>query len=245
MIRDSSEMPFWDHLEELRWRLVKSIIAIIICAFIAYRFSDIIVNFLMLPAKEQTIDLNFQVLKVTSMFSIKLSIALFGGIILGLPIILYQIWRFISPAFQYNYGLSVILVILFSSLFFFIGMSFAYYVIIPFSLSFFTSLANDKIEVAYDFTLESYIIYVIWIVFGSGLLFQLPIISTFLTRIGLLTPEFLRQYRKIAIVVFLIISAIITPPDPLSQILMVIPLILLYEFSILISKLFKPSNSLV
>ncbi len=238
-------MPFWDHLEELRWRLIKSIIAILIGAGFSYAYSDIIMYWLINPTESLSIDLNLQVLKITSMFTVKLSVALFGGIILGLPVILYQFWRFISPAFEDKYGVAVIFTVLFSSAFFLLGMSFAYFVIIPFSLAFFTSLTAETIDVAYNFTLEGYLMYILWLIFGCGLLFQLPVISIFFTKIGILTPAFLREYRKFAVVVFLILGAVLTPPDPVSQILIVVPLIILYEFSILISKLFKPKDSLV
>jgi len=245
MNNQSLEMPFWDHLEELRWRLIKSIIAILIGAGFSYAYSDIIMYWLINPTESLSIDLNLQVLKITSMFTVKLSVALFGGMILGLPVILYQFWRFISPAFEDKYGVAVIFTVLFSSAFFLLGMSFAYFVIIPFSLAFFTSLTAETIDVAYNFTLEGYLMYILWLIFGCGLLFQLPVISIFFTKIGILTPAFLREYRKFAVVVFLILGAVLTPPDPVSQILIVVPLIILYEFSILISKLFKPKDSLV
>ena len=245
MNNQSPEMPFWDHLEELRWRLIKSIIAILIGAGFSYAYSDIIMYWLINPTESLSIDLNLQVLKITSMFTVKLSVALFGGMILGLPVILYQFWRFISPAFEDKYGVAVIFTVLFSSAFFLLGMSFAYFVIIPFSLVFFTSLTTETIDVAYNFTLEGYLMYILWLIFGCGLLFQLPVISIFFTKIGILTPAFLREYRKFAIVVFLILGAVLTPPDPVSQILIVVPLIILYEFSILISKLFQPKDSLV
>jgi len=245
MNNQSPEMPFWDHLEELRWRLIKSIIAILIGAGFSYAYSDIIMYWLINPTESLSIDLNLQVLKITSMFTVKLSVALFGGMILGLPVILYQFWRFISPAFEDKYGVAVIFTVLFSSAFFLLGMSFAYFVIIPFSLAFFTSLTAETIDVAYNFTLEGYLMYILWLIFGCGLLFQLPVISIFFTKIGILTPAFLREYRKFAIDVFLILGAVLTPPDPVSQILIVVPLIILYEFSILISKLFQPKDSLV
>ena len=124
-------------------------------------------------------------------------------------------------------------------------MCFAYFVIIPFSLAFFTSLTTESVDVANNFTLEGYLTYILWLVFGCGLLFQLPVLAVFFTKIGILTPAFLLEYRKFTIVVFLILGAMLTPPDPVSQILIVVPLILLYEFSILISKLFKPKDSLV
>jgi len=245
MTNKSPEMPFWDHIEELRWRLIKSIVVVLIGAGITYKFSDIIMHWLIIPTESLDIDLNLQVLKITSMFTVKLSIALFGGITLGLPILLYQFWRFVSPAFEDRHGLAVLITVLFSSAFFVLGMCFSYFVIIPFSLAFFTSLTSESVDVAYSFTLEGYLTYILWLVFGCGLLFQLPVISIFFTRIGLLTPSFLMEYRKFSIVVFLILGAVMTPPDPVSQILIVVPLILLYEFSILISKLFKPKDSLV
>jgi len=245
MTSQSPEMPFWDHLEELRWRLIKSISAILMGAVITYNYADIIMYWLINPTESLSIDLNLQVLKITSMFTVKLSVAIFGGMILGLPVILYQFWRFISPAFEDKYGVTVVFTVLFTSIFFLLGMSFAYFVIIPFSLAFFTSLTAETIDVAYNFTLEGYLMYILWLIFGCGLLFQLPVVSIFFTKIGILTPTFLREYRKFAIVVFLILGAILTPPDPVSQILIVVPLIILYEFSILISKLFKPKDSLV
>ena len=238
-------MPFWDHLEELRWRLIKSILTIIMGAGITYNFSDTIMHWFIIPTESLSIDLNLQVLKITSMFTVKLSVALFGGIILSMPVILYQFWRFITPAFEDKSGLTIFIAVLFSSVFFILGMFFAYFVIIPFSLAFFTSLTSESMNVAYNFTLEGYLIYILWLIFGCGLIFQLPVISIFFTKIGILTPAYLREYRKFAIVLFLILGAMLTPPDPVSQILIVVPLILLYEFSILISKLFKPKDSLV
>ena len=239
------DMPFWEHMEELRWRLIKSILAIIFGAVITYHYGDSVIYWLVVPSHALDMDLNLQVLKVTSMFTVKITVALFGGIFIGLPVILYQFWQFISPAFEKKHGFSVFISILFSTLFCVLGMSFAYFIIIPFSLSFFTSLTAETIDVAYNFTLEGYLVYILWLIFGCGLLFQLPVVSIFFTKIGILTPAFLREYRKFAIVVFLILGAILTPPDPVSQILIVVPLIILYEFSILISKLFKPKDSLV
>jgi sec-independent protein translocase protein TatC len=125
MTSQSPEMPFWDHLEELRWRLIKSISAILIGAVITYNYADIIMYWLINPTESLSIDLNLQVLKITSMFTVKLSVALFGGMILGLPVILYQFWRFISPAFEDKYGLTVVFTVLFTSIFFLLGMSFA------------------------------------------------------------------------------------------------------------------------
>ena len=244
MSKSNIDMSFLDHLEELRWRIVKSILTIICGSLLSYHYGDSLIFFLVSPTHSLDIGMNLQVLKVTSMFSVKLSIALFGGIIMGFPIILFQFWRFISPAFDGKHGYSIFFTILFSSIFFVLGMSFAYFIIIPFSLNFFTSLTSASVPVDYNFTLEGYLIYILWLIFGCGLLFQLPVISIFFTRIGILTPAFLKEYRKYAIILAFILAAILTPPDPISQILIVIPLLLLYEFSILISKILKPKDSI-
>ena len=242
MNSQNHDMSFWAHLEELRWRLIKSIFAIIIGATITYHYGDIVIYYLVAPSQSLSVEMNMQVLKVTSMFTVKLSVALFGGIFIGLPIISYQFWRFVSPAFEGKNDFISFITILFSSLLFILGMSFAYFIIIPFSLTFFTSLTSRTVPIDYNFTLEGYLIYVLWMIFGCGLLFQLPAISVFFTRMGILTPAFLKEYRKISIVIILIIGAIFTPPDPVSQILVVIPLLFLYEISILISKLLTPKT---
>ena len=122
MIRESFDMPFWDHLEELRWRLIKSILSIIFGAVITYYYGDIIIYWLVAPSQVLEMDLNLQVLKVTSMFTVKLSVALFGGLFIGLPVMVYQFWRFISPAFEEKHGVSVFITLLFSTLFFMLGM---------------------------------------------------------------------------------------------------------------------------
>ena len=144
MSSQNIDMPFWDHLEELRWCLIKSIMAIILGSIITYNYCEIILYWLITPSKSLPIDVNLQVLKVTSMFSIKLIVALFGGIIIGLPVIIYQILKFVLPAFKNNYTFSIFIAILFSTLFFVSGMIFAYFIIIPFSLHFFTQVSYTK-----------------------------------------------------------------------------------------------------
>ncbi len=235
---ENNEMPFWEHVEELRWRIFKSLFAIIVGAVFTHYFSDDVLTKLIEPSKDLNLPLNLQVLKVTSMFMIKVGMALMGGIIIALPIILYQIWSFISPAFKETHNASVIFIVGFSTVFFSIGLFFGYNVLIPFSLSFFTSMTSSSVNIDYNFTLDGYLIYVMWLMFASGLIFQLPIIAIMGTKIGLLTPAFLKHYRKYAIVAFLIMGALLTPPDPLSQLMIFIPLVLLYEFSIFISWMF-------
>ena len=232
-------MSFWEHLEDLRWCIIKSLLAVVVGGILSYLYSDKLLEILIIPTNDLGIELNLQVLKVTSMFIIKLSISIMGGIILGLPVISYQFYKFISPAFQEVTNFSIIIVVFVAFIFFLMGLSFGFFILIPFSLNFFTSLTSGSVLVDYNFTLDGYLQYVIWLIFICGLVFQLPIVSYFLTKIGLLTPPFLRHYRKYAFVIFLLFGAILTPPDPISQILIVIPMILLYEFSIFISWIFR------
>ena len=228
-------MPFWNHVEELRWRLFKSLLAIVLGALITHYFSDVLLAKLIEPSTILNFPLNLQVLKVTSMFMVKVGMALMGGIILSLPVIFYQIWCFISPAFEKKYNFPVIFIVVFSTLFFATGLIFGYNILVPFSLEFFTSMTSTTVNINYNFTLEGYLIYIMWLLFACGLIFQLPVITILGAKIGILTPPFLRHYRKYAIVSFLIIGALLTPPDPLSQLLIFCPLVFLYEFSIFIS----------
>ena len=232
---DPNKLAFWDHLEELRWRIFKSIITVIFFSLISFIYSDQLMQILIAPTQNLDVELNLQVLKVTSMFTIKLGLALMGGFILSIPILIFQFWQFVSPAIEENYTIQVVGIVLFSSIFFFGGLFFAYSIIIPYTLSFFTSMTFKNFPVNYNYTLDGYLSYILWLILSCGLLFQLPVITYFFSKIGLLTPAFLRHYRKYVFVLFLILAAVLTPPDPLSQVLIVIPLMILYEFSIFMS----------
>ena len=235
-------MPFLDHLEELRWRIIKSLIAVVIFTIISFVFSDYILQFLLLSTKNLKHDLNLQVLKVQTVFIIKLELALIAGIMLSLPVIFYQIWAFIAPGLLEKERRYVIPVITFATISFLIGAAFAFFVIIPFALDFFLSLvpANVKNSIALDF----YFGFVARIVLVFGVVFELPVVSLLLTKLGLLTPKFLRKYRRYAIVVIFVLAAILTPPDPTTQIMLAVPLLLLYEVTIWISYIFakKPKK---
>jgi sec-independent protein translocase protein TatC len=163
-------------------------------------------------------------------------VCLLAGFILSFPYILWEIWKFISPALYKNEKKNAKAFIFFSSLLFFIGVLFGYYIVIPMSVNF---VATFKVSdlVLNQFTLDSYIGLVKTSVLASGLFFELPIIIYFLTKLGLVTPAFLRTYRKYAIVLVLIVAAIVTPPDVVSQTIVAIPMLLIYEASIFISVL--------
>lgn len=177
-----------------------------------------------------------QSLGLSDQFSSQMWIALIGGMILGSPYVLWEIWRFIEPALSESEKKASGKFIFFATILFVLGILFSYYIIVPLMVNF---LGNYKVSsiIENNFTMDSYISTVTTLSLATGLMFELPILIYFLTRFNLITPEFMRQYRKHAVIVILIISAIITPsPDVMSQLLVAIPLFLLYELSIFVSR---------
>ena len=168
-------MPFLDHLEELRWRLLKSLISVLIGAVITFYFIDQIIEFLIKPTQDLTNPMDLQVLKVQGMFMIKWGIALIGGFVLAIPVLTYQLWKFVAPALYMNERKYLGPLIIFTYLSFLIGMVFSYTVIIPFSLEFFTSVGVDQIE--NNFSINYYFNFVTWLMIGSGLIFELPVLG--------------------------------------------------------------------
>jgi len=235
---NEKEMPFLDHLEELRWRLLKSIISVFVMMVICFTFSDYLLEIMLYPGKQINPPVPLQVLKIQTMFMIKLEMALIAGIIFSLPVIFYQLWQFLAPGLLKKERKLLPLFVFASVVCFLIGAVFAYFVIIPYALQFFLSLAPVDIEnkIAIDF----YIGFLIRIILVFGVVFELPMLSALLSKIGLLTPQFMRKYRRYAIVSAFILGAILTPPDPTTQIFLAVPIVLLYEASIYVSYLFSP-----
>ena len=231
------ELPFLEHLEELRWRIIKALISVLILTVICFYFSGYILDLLLLQIRNLEYQINLQVLKVQTVFIIKLEIAVIFGIVLSLPFILYQLFAFIGPGLLPNEKKYVWPVIVFASISFLIGASLAYLVIVPLALNFFLGLAPES--VTNNIALDFYFGFVARIVLVFGVVFELPVVSLLLTRLGLLSPEFLKKYRRYAIVFMFVFAAILTPPDPTTQILLAAPLLLLYEATIWISYFFK------
>ncbi|NND64012.1 MAG: twin-arginine translocase subunit TatC [Flavobacteriaceae bacterium] len=251
-------MSFLDHLEELRWHLIRSTIAVVLLATVAFIFKDFIFDQLIFGPKKASFptykllcksaqmlgfdsfcftELPFRVQSRTmaGQFSAHIWTSITAGFILAFPYVLNEFWRFVSPGLRSNERRSARGFIIVASLLFFIGVLFGYYVVTPLSINFLgTYQVSD--QVFNDFDLSSYIGLVRACALSSGLIFELPIIIYFLTKVGLVTPQFLRKYRKFALVIVLIISAIITPPDIASQIIVAVPVVILYEISIFISK---------
>lgn len=250
-------MSFLDHLEELRWHLIRAVASIFIAATLAFIFKDFIVGILMAPKKMDFptyaglceiskflgMDTSFCASELpfvienrdaAGQFSAHIWTSIYAGLVIAFPFVLYQLWSFISPGLQNNERKSSKGFIVVSSLLFFIGVSFGYYVITPLSLNFLANY-NFTEEISNAWDLQSYISLVRSSALASGFVFELPIIIFFLTKVGLVTPQILRTYRKYALVAVLILSAIITPPDIASQVIVAIPILILYQVSIYIS----------
>ena len=234
---ESSQMSFLEHLEELRWRLIKSIVTVLLGGAISFLFIDEILQFLISPIKDLSNPPDLQVLKVQGMFMIKWGVALLGGVVLAIPVLTYQLAKFIGPGLHNNEKKIMFPLVFFSYLAFLIGVVFAFVVLIPYSLNFFTSMG--MVEVNNNFSINYYFNFITMLLLGSGVIFELPIIVFILSSMGILTPAFMRHYRRHAVISILILSAFITPPDPISLIFMSIPLAILYEISIGVSWMVK------
>ncbi len=230
---DKVEMGFLDHLEEFRWRIIKSLAAMVIGAIISFVFIDKIMEILVAPTLNIGAQFTLQVLKVQGMFMVKWGLAFVGGFILGLPIITYQLWKFIAPGLYRTEVKYILPIILFTYVAFLCGILFAYFILIPFSLKFFTSMGYGDVQ--NNISINYYFSFITWLMMGAGIIFEMPIVSFILSAVGILTPKFLRKYRRHAIVAIMILSAFITPPDPISMLIMTFPLIILYEISVLVS----------
>ena len=228
---DEKRMPFLDHLEELRWRLIKCIVAVIALALLSYLFSEQILNLLTRPFPATR---KLQFLAPTEGFMIRIKLSIFSGIILGLPVIFYQLWQFVAPGLLPHEKKYVPGIIAISTLNFLIGAAFAYLVIVPIGLNFLIGFETQ--DLVANIRIKDYLSFVTNLMLAFGVVFELPILAFFLTRIGIITPEFMSKYRRYAIALTFVLGAMLTPPDVFSQIMLAVPLILLYEISIFVSK---------
>ena len=229
----NQDMSLFDHLEELRWRILKSLASIIIMSILTFNFANYLVEILIKPASQINSDLNLQVLTIQGMFLLKWNLSIICGIILSLPVITVQVWKFLSPGLYNKEKKILVPLILTAFICFILGGIFSYKVILPFSLDFFASMITADIQ--NNFSINYYFSFVLTLMIGAGLIFELPVASFLFSSIGIINPEFLRNYRREAIAVTIILSAIITPPDPISLIIMSIPILVLYEISIAVS----------
>lgn len=263
--KNPSEMSFLDHLEVLRWVLIRSTIAILIGASVAYNFSDFIFDTIIFGPKDgnfityrwfcelanqynldksfciQELPFELQNRTMEGQFSMLLWTSITAGFIIAFPFILWELWKFVSPALYEKERKNIKYFIAIASLLFFIGVAFGYFILTPLSINFLANLTISS-QVENQIDVDSYIGLVKTTSLATGLVFELPIVIFFLARIGLVSAQFLRDYRKYAIVIILIIAAIVTPPDVISQVIVTIPLWILYEVSIFIAQFVYKKN---
>jgi len=232
------EMHFLDHLEELRWRIVKALFGIVGAAIVCAIFAPWLVEDVLLrPVLQATPPLSIINLKPYGKVLVYMQVVLLGGFILSIPIILYQFWKFIEPGLYPHERRYIFWIVAFSSLCFFLGVAFSYFILLPITLQFFAGFGTTAIE--NTIAINEYMSFVLRMMLASGLVFEMPMVSFFLSRLGILTPAFMRHYRRHAYTILLIIAALITPADIVSMAILAIPLLLLYEFSIFISRVAK------
>jgi sec-independent protein translocase protein TatC len=249
---NNENMSFLQHLEELRWRLVKSAVAVVLVASVIWYFQETIMVNLFLSMKEKDfitfrlfckyfgvcvadIPVKMQSMTVSGQFSYALMMSFMGGLVLAFPFIFYQLWSFVKPGLKLKEKKMASGLVFYVSLLFFVGILFGYFLVAPLSVQFFGSYQISN-QIENNFTISSYMSMILSTVFYSGLFFLLPIVSYLLAKLEIIDAEFLKKYRKHAIVVILILAAVITPPDIISQIIVSIPIIGLYEIGILVAK---------
>jgi sec-independent protein translocase protein TatC len=249
-MEENKNMSFLDHLEELRWRLVRSAIAILAFSVVLWIYQEWIMDTIFLSMKNpdffsfrimcnyfgiciEEIPVKMQSTTLSGQFSYALMTSIVGGVVLSFPYIFYQIWSFVKPGLKQNEKSVVKGIVFYVSLLFFFGILFGYFVVAPLCVQFFGSYQISK-DVENIFTISSYMSTIISTVFYTGLLFLLPIVAYLFAKLGVITPSFLRKYRKHAIIGVLILSALITPPDLISQVIVAFPIVLLYELSIFV-----------
>ncbi len=256
--KNEDEMSFLEHLEVLRWHLVRAILGVFVAAIIAFIFKNIIFDKIILAPKSpsfptniflcdlgkmtgilqlciNTLPLEIISIKMAGQFTMHILVSLVGGFIVAFPYVFYQMWSFAVPALHSNEKQHARGAVFSSSLLFMLGVLFGYFIISPLTVHFLGSYSVST-EVTNQINLISYVSTLASVVLASGIIFELPVLAYFLTKVGLVTPEFMKKYRRHSLIVILALSAIITPPDVFSQVLVAVPLIILYEVGIYISR---------
>lgn len=256
--KEGSELSFLGHLEELRWHLIKSVAAIFIVGVAAFIAKGLVFDTIILAPQREDFptyrffcwlshkfnlgdalcigkpDFELINIEMSGQFTTHILVSIAVGLVVAFPYVMYQLWSFIKPALYETERKHATGAVFFTSILFLMGVAFGYFMISPLSVNF---LGNYQVSEAVQnqISLNSFISTITTLTLLTGVVFELPVIMYFLTRVGVVTPQFLRQYRRHALVVLLIVSAIITPPDITSQVLVCIPLLVLYEVSIYVS----------
>lgn len=241
----TADMGFWDHIEELRGTIIRSLVAVLAFSIAAFCFKKILFDGIVLAPLYGTfptyrlLNIPFEMklinIEVSTQFMVHVRVAMASGLVFSCPYIIYEIWKFIAPALYRREKVSIRKAFALSSMLFYVGVLVGYYLVLPLCLNFFVDYkVSDAVE--NTIALNSYISLFMSLVLMIGVVFEFPMVAMVLSSMGLIDRPAMRKYRKHAIVVVLSISAIITPADPLSMIILAIPMYLLYEFSILLCR---------
>jgi sec-independent protein translocase protein TatC len=265
--QDDKKMSFFDHLEELRKHLIRSAIAVVVLALLAFGMKELVFDGIILAPKNTDFltyrffcqlgehysflkglciqEINFTVANIdmTGQFMQHLTISLYAGLVLAFPYLVFELWLFIRPALHMQERKAATGMVFYISLLFFLGVAFGYFALAPVSILFLGSYQVSA-EVANQITLNSYIGTLTTLVLASGFIFELPMLAYFLARVGILSSEFMRTNRRLAIIINMIVAAVITPSDIGSMFLMSMPLLVLYEISILVVKRVEKKRAL-
>jgi sec-independent protein translocase protein TatC len=235
---ESSRAPFMEHLEELRWRLWRAVVGVLVCAVVCYIFHKEIYQFLTTPLidilEKKNLPTGLKFRTVTGAFIFHFKTALLGGIFFGIPVVLWQFWQFVAPGLYSHERKLAVPFVLASTICFLGGGAFAYFVVMPYGFDFLLgyTVNTGAYQLQPDITVEDYLGFVTKFLLAFGLIFELPVATAFLSGIGVVTHRALIKFWRWFVVVAFIIAAVLTPPDWVTQILLAIPLILLYGFSI-------------
>jgi len=230
-LTEPGSIPFLDHLEELRRRLLKAIVAVVVMSLVAFYFSDYLLKFIIAPLG----GIKLHVTQVTGSFYAYLKVSLIGGIVAAAPIVFYQLWAFVAPGLYHKEKATILPLVFISSILFVVGAGFCYLVVLPFSLKFLIGFAGDLLSPI--ITVGSYLTFSGMMMLAFGLAFELPMVAYFLGRVGIVSSRFLAKGRPYAIILILILAAILTPPDIATQLMLAGPVYLLYEVSIILVRL--------
>lgn len=235
---EGDKLPFTAHLEELRTRLIKCGLALIVGFFACYGVSDRLFQFLIRPLQEVLPEGSYlAMLRVQEGFLTHLKLALLGGLFLVAPVLLYQLWKFVAPGLYPHEKRYVWPFVAWATVFFLAGASFAYWVVFPFGFQFLLAYAGGAVQAS--LSMEAYLGFATKLLLAFGAVFELPVVVFFLARMGLVTGHTLASRRGYALVIIFILAAILTPPDVFTQTLMAVPLYCLFEVSILVARVFR------
>lgn len=252
MSNNNGEMNIMAHLEELRWRLVKSVVAILIFAIVIWFFQEWIMDNVFMIMKDphfisfeimckyfgvcvEEIPIQMHSNSFAGQFTYAIWMSLIGGFVVAFPYVFYQMWAFVKPGLKQSETKAVKGIVFYVSLLFFLGVSFGYFVVAPLTVQFFGTYKISK-DIVNFFTINNYMSTILSTVMYTGLFFLLPIVIYIFAKLGVISSAFLSKYRKHAIVVVFVLAAIITPPDVISQIIVSIPILILYEIGVFVAK---------